>query len=97
MVAEQMDEMYEAGFAIYSIYADIGMEGGLSKVKGYFGGKTGNFYSNQKNWRQGFRPWRAVVDLRDMKIIRAEGMSRSAGAKQYPMDKLIQACKDLPD
>lgn len=97
MAADEMENLYKADFAIYSIYADIDTKGGLAKIKSYYGGKTGNFYTNQKNWRQGFRPWRALVDLRTMKIVLAEGMSQSSGVKQYPMEKMIEACNNLPD
>lgn len=90
-----MDEFYAADIAVYSIYADTTMEQGMSTVKGYYGGKTGNFYTNQKTWSQGFRPWRALVDLRTMKIVMAEGFTGS-GAKQYPLEKFIEACKSLP-
>lgn len=91
-----MDKLHEADIAVYSIYADIGLPGGLEKVKGYFGGKTGDFYTNQRNWRQGFRPWRALVDLRTMEILMAEGM-QGGRPKQYSLDKMIETCKGLPD
>lgn len=88
-----MDELHNAGIAVYAIYSEITLVKGLSLMGKYFG-TLPDMYSNKTSLNLEFAPRKLLVNLETMELITMDSAGPS-GFETFDMDDALEACKKL--